>query len=129
MARWINAHMPYVFPVAIVLLGIIYGNVNPEEANHPLQCPWHLLTGTQCPACGMQRALHAVMHGSFGQAMRYNYFFALSIPYALLAILCSWYNVNHVFDKLKLIVFHRYTLRLYVVLYVSWWILRNILGL
>lgn len=42
---------------------------------------------------------------------------------------CSWYNVNHVFDKLKLIVFHRYTLRLYVVLYVSWWILRNILGL
>lgn len=129
MFRSIDTYMPYVFPIFIVILGITYANVNLEAVNYPLQCPWHLLTGTQCPACGMQRALHAVMHGSFDQALRYNYFFAFSIPYAFLVILCSWYNVNHVFDKLKLIVFHRYTLRLYVVLYMSWWILRNILGL
>lgn len=87
------------------------------------------MTGTQCPACGMQRALYALSHGHVLQALRYNYFFIVSVPYAFLAVLVSWYNHNGIFKRLKVYVFHKNTLRAYVFVYFFWWIARNIFGL
>lgn len=119
--------MSIVFPLVVLSIITIYYFVNPVMKSFPISCIWKDLTGTQCPACGAQRALHAVTHGNFAEALSYNYFFILSIPYAFLAILVSWYNYNHVFDKLKTYVFHRYALKAYVYLYFGWWILRNVL--
>ena len=121
--------MPYAFPFIIVSLGILYYLVNPLKPGFTIQCPWYLITGTQCPACGLQRALNALVHGDFSRALHYNYFFIFSIPYAFAAVLSTWYNFNHVFDKLKSIIYHHYTLKVYIVLYFSWWIIRNILNL
>ena len=121
--------MPYAFPVILVLLGIFYYYVNPSSQGHPIQCPWHVLTGTQCPACGSQRALNALVHGHFYQALSSNYFFILSIPYALVSVLVSWYNVGHRLDGLKRIAFHPITLKAYVFIFFAWWIIRNILGI
>lgn len=44
----------------------------------------------------------------------------------MLAILATWYNYNHLFDGLKRIIYHRYTLRAYIAIYFIWWIVRNI---
>ena len=118
--------MPYIFPLLVVGIFALYYWVNPLCEKFPLQCPWYILTNTQCPSCGMQRALHALMHGEFSHALSYNYFFVLSIPYALMAVVSTWYNFNHVFDGLKFYVFHRYTLTCYIILYFVWWIIRNI---
>ena len=129
MLNKIDKIMPYAFPVILVLLGIFYYYVNPSSQGHPIQCPWHVLTGTQCPACGSQRALNALVHGHFYQALSYNYFFILSIPYALVSVLVSWYNVGHRLDGLKRIAFHPITLKAYVFIFFAWWIIRNILGI
>ena len=129
MLNKVDKIMPYAFPVILILLGIFYYFVNPTANGHPLQCPWHLLTGTRCPACGTQRALHALVHGHVAQSLSYNYFFILSIPYALIVVLVSWYNFNHRLDGLKRIAFHPITLRAYVVLFFVWWIGRNLLHL
>ena len=129
MLNKVDKIMPYAFPVILLLLGIFFYFVNPLASGHPIQCPWRLLTGTSCPACGSQRALNALVHGNFIQALSYNYFFILSIPYALIAVLVSWYNFGHRLDGLKRIAFHPITLRAYVVLFFSWWIARNVLGL
>lgn len=118
--------MPYVFPFVIVGVFILYYLVNPLQSNFPIQCPWHLLTGTQCPACGFQRALYFLLHGNFLEALSYNYFFIFSIPYAFLAIVATWYNYHHVFDRLRAFVYHRLTLQTYIVLYFGWWIIRNL---
>lgn len=118
--------MPYVFPFVIVGVFILYYLVNPLQSNFPIQCPWHLLTGTQCPACGFQRALYFLLHGNFLDALSYNYFFIFSIPYAFLAIVATWYNYHHVFDRLRTFVYHRLTLQTYIVLYFGWWIIRNL---
>ena len=118
--------MPYVFPLIVLGLGILYYLVNPLQSNFPIQCPVRLLTGAQCPACGFQRALNTLLHGNIYEALRYNYFFVFSIPYALLAILATWYNYHHMFDRLRAFVYHRFTLWTYIVLYFSWWIVRNI---
>lgn len=121
--------MGIIFPMVILSLVIIYYFVNPHVTSFPIKCVWKVLTGTDCPACGAQRALHALSHGNFTEALSYNYFFILSVPYAFLAILVSWYNYNDVFGKLKEIVFHRYTLKVYVYLYFGWWIMRNVLSI
>ncbi len=124
----IDKVMPYVFPLILAGLLVVYYLVDPMQMKVALPCPWRLLTHTQCPACGFQRALHAVMHGEFLKALRYNYFFVLSIPYAGMAILATWYNVGHVFDGLRKVVYHRYVLKGYIWAYFAWWILRNVMG-
>ncbi len=129
MLNKIDKIMPYALPVILILLGITYYFVNPSLQGHPIQCPWRVLTGTLCPACGSQRALYALLHGHLGQALSYNYFFILSIPYALVVVLVSWYNFGHRLDGLKRIAFHPVTLKAYVIIFLAWWIARNILGL
>ena len=121
--------MPYVFPFTLLGVLILYYLVNPLQAKFPVLCPWHMLTGTQCPACGFQRALYSLLHGNLFCALSYNYFFIFSIPYALFAIVVTWYNLHHVFDKLRSFVYHRITLRLYIALYFAWWIVRNLYGI
>lgn len=127
MLNKVDKIMPYAFPVILVLLGIIYYYVNPSLQGHPIQCPWRVLTRTLCPACGSQRALNALVHGHLGQALSYNYFFILSIPYATSAVMVTWYNFGHRLDGLKRLVFHPITLKAYVVLFFAWWIARNII--
>ncbi len=129
MLNKIDKIMPYAFPVILILLGIFYYYVNPSLQGHPIQCPWRLLTGTLCPACGSQRALNALVHGHVAQALSYNYFFILSIPYALIAVLVTWYNHGHRLDGLKHIAFHPITLKAYVIIFLAWWIGRNLLGI
>lgn len=120
--------MPILFPAIIVVAGIIYYVFDPTIPTQFFpKCPFHWLTGWQCPACGIQRAFHALLHGHFLQALQYNYFFIISIPLLIGVILVEWYNQRHWFDKLERIVNHRITLHIYIILFFVWWIVRNIL--
>lgn len=125
----IDKIMPYALPFIILAMVGFYYLVNPIMQHYPIQCIWKVLTGTQCPACGFQRALHALLHGRYGEALSYNYFFIISIPLAFIAILSEWYNYHHIFDGLHAFVHHQYTIKTYVVLYFTWWVLRNILSI
>lgn len=125
----VNKIMPYAFPFILLGLGLTFYFVNPSSSTHPVHCILRTITGFQCPACGMQRALHAMAHGHFAEALSYNYMFVLAVPYALMAVLATWYNVRHVFDGLQRIVYHRYTLKGYVIIILFWWVARNVLGI
>lgn len=127
MRSRVDKIMPYAFPIILVALGVFYYFVNPAVQQFPVKCSWRLLTGTSCPACGTQRAINALAHGHVLQALGYNYFFVLSIPYALIAVLVSWYNRGHRLDGLKRLAFHPVTLKAYVILFFAWWIMRNLL--
>lgn len=43
-------------------------------------CMFHQLTGLDCPGCGSLRAMHQLLHGNLGEALRYNAFLILSLP-------------------------------------------------
>lgn len=129
MRSRVDKIMTFAFPVILILIGVFYYFVKPDVQHFPIQCPWRLCTGTLCPACGSQRALYALTHGHFAQALSYNYFFILSIPYALIAVLVSWYNFGHRLDGLKRIAFHPIVLKTYVILFIAWWIARNLFNL
>ena len=85
-----------------------------------------MLTGYDCPSCGVQRAIHAVLHGDFAKAISYNPFFVISVPYFLLVLYSTVFK-NSFAVKLRGIVCHRYALYGYIVLFFLWWILRNVL--
>ena len=44
-------------------------------------CPVHYLTGWYCPGCGSLRALHALLHGDFGQAWAMNPLTVMLLPF------------------------------------------------
>nr|WP_243108502.1 DUF2752 domain-containing protein [Maliibacterium massiliense] len=45
-----------------------------------LPCMNRLMLGVYCPGCGMSRALNALLHGAFYQALRYNPFVYVMVP-------------------------------------------------
>lgn len=121
--------MPCLFPLLILGLMVLYYYIDPFAQSFPVKCYWKVLTDTDCPSCGIQRAIYCLAHGNFLEALSYNYFFVLSIPYALSAVVATWYNFKGRFDGLKRFVFHHLTLRVYVVLFFLWWVIRNVLNI
>lgn len=111
--------------ILIVSAIILYYNVTPEKSEAMPKCTVRQLTGYDCPSCGAQRAFHAVLHGDFSKAIAYNPFFLLSIPYLLLVLYASILK-NKSAKGIKRITHHRYTIYTYIVLFVAWWVVRNI---
>ena len=49
------------------------------------KCPTKLLFNIDCPGCGFQRAIHAIIHGEFKRAFSLNPFLFLAAPYAIIS--------------------------------------------
>ncbi|MDM1530605.1 DUF2752 domain-containing protein [Myroides odoratimimus] len=56
-----------------------------SDDNGGLSCMFYRETGWLCPGCGGQRALHALLHGHFREALEYNIMILVYFP--LLAFL------------------------------------------
>lgn len=108
---------------ALPALAAVYYFIDPASAVWVPKCPFRLLTGLDCPACGSQRALHAVLHGAWAEAMVFNPFLVVSLPYLALV---AFTTLRPPGEKgvLKYIQ-HPVTVRVYLAAVVGWWILRN----
>ncbi|RYU86148.1 DUF2752 domain-containing protein [Mucilaginibacter terrigena] len=49
--------------------------------NHLIPCPFKQLTGLDCPGCGLQRSVIALLHGDIYQSFKYH-------PATILLIFC-----------------------------------------
>jgi hypothetical protein len=69
-------------PVAGTLLaaGAVLFFFNPVEHRFFPPCLFQKLTGWYCPGCGATRALHQLLHGNVGAALRCNALLVLSLP-------------------------------------------------
>ena len=115
--------------LALALLCIVYALADPSSSILFPKCPVKLLTGMQCPSCGVQRALHSLLQGRLLEALSYNYWFILSIPYFLLVALSTLFKTRPFMARIYRIVTHKGVIYAYIVLFFLWWILRNILEL
>lgn len=109
--------------VTAIICGI-YFFFAPSHSIWAPKCPFHLLTGWDCPACGNQRALHSLLHGNLQAAFAYNPFLIISVPY-LLVVVYSSLSRSIVALRIKPIVQHRYVIIGYLILFIAWWIIRN----
>ncbi|HYB36654.1 MAG TPA: DUF2752 domain-containing protein [Mycobacterium sp.] len=75
-----------------LLVGTIgyIGFVDPhnQRSVYP-QCPFRLLTGWNCPACGGLRMMHDLLHGDLAAAITDNVFLLVGIP-----LLAGWILVR-----------------------------------
>ncbi|MDR0186960.1 DUF2752 domain-containing protein [Prevotella brunnea] len=118
--------------IAFLLLGAIaigsfYFLLNPAQYRLSPKCPVKLLTGYSCPGCGAQRFLHAALHGNFGEAISYNYFLLLALPYLLVLCLLWVLPIGKWKSKWGRIAEHRYVVWTYIVIFFVWLVVRNVL--
>lgn len=114
-----------VISIVCACVGVtVYYNIDPAQSVFAPKCAFRLLTGYDCPACGGQRALHAALHGQWLDALRFNPFLLLSVPYVV-AVFYTSFGKSRLAVALKRIVQHRITVLCYVFLFFLWWILRN----
>ncbi len=111
--------------LACVLASILYFIVDPCTWWIP-KCPFKLWTGYSCPACGAQRALHAALHLDIAEAIRYNLFLVLGVPYFGLAVL-SRFSGRGKISICRRIVMSKVITWGYIAMFFSWWVVRNIL--
>ncbi|MDE5903254.1 MAG: DUF2752 domain-containing protein [Muribaculaceae bacterium] len=115
--------------IVLIAVIIVLWKVNPVEAVWMPKCVVHSLTGWQCPGCGITRALHAALHGHFAEAIRYNYFLLLSLPYLLAVAAVSWIPALRRRRRLHRVVLGPELAVSYVVLFAIWFVVRNLLGI
>lgn len=92
-----------------------------------LQCSFRQLTGWQCPGCGGQRAAYALLHGHLRQAVSYNLYAVVAYPYALLFVVRWLVPCRQFTERLTLYIENRYVVRAYIVSFVMWIVVRNLL--
>ncbi|MEM1270022.1 MAG: DUF2752 domain-containing protein [Bacteroidota bacterium] len=71
-----------VLTSGVALLGAgVYFWLDPAASGLFPKCPVWLSTGWFCPGCGTQRAVHALLHGRILEALSFNLFAVLALPY------------------------------------------------
>ncbi len=112
-----------------VLLTFLYAFVSPAQSWWMPKCPIKLLTGWQCPGCGIQRFAHAVLQGHIREAFAYNYFLIPTLPYLALFPLRELLPQGTLRRRLSAIIEHKAVIFAYVVAYCLWFVVRNIYGI
>ena len=91
------------------------------------KCPLHLFTGWNCPVCGLQRALHALLHGRFVEALSYNYFLIVVLLYILALFASEVLKRMNLGTNFIRIVEHPILACSLLALTILWGIVRNLL--
>lgn len=71
---------PVATAVAAAAGCVVVALVDPAETNRYPVCPFRVLTGLWCPACGSLRALHALLRGDVVAAAGSNALLLVALP-------------------------------------------------
>ena len=121
-----------VILLAFIVFIAIYFLGNPSSSAWWLKCPLHALTGWQCPFCGMQRQLHALLHFRIAEAWRLNPVLLLSYPYLFFLLFTYIFpNINcsprlpHCLRRILLFCLSDRALFIFFAVLLLWGIIRN----
>lgn len=77
---WIRITIVAVVAAIVLIFYYVY---DPLGSKYMPQCLFHRLTGWECPGCGSQRMLHALLHSDFAGAFHANPFALCALPFIL----------------------------------------------
>lgn len=107
--------------VAVAVACVSYYLVDPSTGLYP-RCLFKQLTGLDCPGCGSQRAIRAMLHGDIRGAMGYNVF----LPVALVLIALLLVARRH--PRLDKVLNSRTSIIIMLIAIVGWTVIRNLLN-
>lgn len=119
-------HKKTIFIVLFFIGAIILYIIDPVNCRLTPKCPIKFLTGLNCPGCGFQRSVHALLHGQLLTAISFNYWFVYAIPYALLFLIQRWFLKGKWKDFIGQIIENRYVVNFYIISFMTWFVIRNI---
>jgi hypothetical protein len=90
-----------------------------------LKCLIKALTGYNCPFCGFQRSVLALIRGDFVDAFYYNPCIYIISPYLLLLVLCV-IGIIPQDSKLYKVLYGRWSISAAAIATIAWTIFRNI---
>lgn len=121
-----NSYKHILLTITLLALGVIYFVFDPSASRIFPKCPVMSLTGLPCAGCGSQRAIHALLHLDFAEAIRYNFLVVAILPFLGLLIFSSFFRKR--FPKLYLVTHHAYVAYGILAIIMLWWVLRIIFG-
>lgn len=113
--------------MATILVAVIvymYYQYDPSYSSLAPKCIVRQLTGYDCPSCGIQRAIHSLLHLDVERAFWLNPFIFVVAPYIVLLILTTLCK-GEVFCRMRQYVQRRVVVYSYIALYFIWWVVRN----
>ena len=102
----------------------LYYIFNPATSQLAPKCMFHSVTGLDCPGCGSQRMLHALMHGDFSAAWHANPFIICAAP--VLIVMTGAAARRKRFPGLYARLNSPAAIAVYVALIAGWTVWRNI---
>ena len=78
--RWQRIRVPVLVAGGILGVSVLLHLRDPHQAGSWGYCPWLLLTGTYCPACGSLRAVNDLTRGDVVAAASSNLVLVGSVP-------------------------------------------------
>lgn len=112
--------------ISVVLMGVILYKYDPAQHLLIPKCPFKFFTGLNCPGCGFQRAVHAILHGEWSEAISYNYYIVVSWPYAFMVCVNQWIVPNPYSLRFSKFIEHKVLIYAYVVTFFLWFVIRNV---
>lgn len=111
--------------LAVAVLFCWYYYTHDPSAGGAPRCLFRFLTGYDCPGCGSQRALHALLHGRPADAWGYNPFVFFAVPAAAFYIIVE--NGRALWPRFHARAVHPAILCTVLAVLLAWWVLRNVL--
>jgi hypothetical protein len=121
--RWYRRHLYAALGSGALLAGALgyIGLVDPHNPDSVFPvCPFRLLTGWNCPACGALRMAHDVLHGGLAAAINDNVLVLVGIP-----VLAGWILLRRRRGKSLLTMPAAATV---VITMLAWTVVRNLPG-
>lgn len=113
-----------VLAAVAVALVLFYLFVDPSSSRWVPQCAFLRITGWECPGCGSQRALHALLHGDIAGAWNHNPFAVAALP--LIALLAFSSCTRLKYPKLYARIHNVPALIALLAATVAWFLYRNL---
>lgn len=110
--------------IAVAAIAAAYYMLGPESGMYP-RCLFRQLTGLQCPGCGSQRAIHALLHGHVAEAWGHNALLLVELP--LIALLLAAQPLRNRYPQLHRALNSRTLILILLATIIGWTVIRNLI--
>jgi hypothetical protein len=112
---------------AVLLTALLYFFVDARNENNLLpRCMFNSLTGLYCPGCGSQRALSAMLHGDFADALHYNLLMMISLPFIIYSAIIFIINTFRQKQIVQKFFYSAGFAKIFFIAVIIFWVIRNI---